>query len=397
MRIGFIIGKEDDDNVRKSSMKLLPGIPDEFKNEKGVVDIDVAVPYFISLNYNVDVDIIKPGEMTKKRLLNNDINFCIGFDLITAAYNHGSKVYNLANHVFRNWKSFNIYPSWKLQNFIYEKGSYLKKLEKAGIPVAPTIDFKGGRVTKKRVSALIDQIQKKGWEQFIIKPQGGAWSDGIVKLSTEEVSEDPKILTGYFKQYKFKSYVIQEVMKGFAKFWEIRLFWYNGKFAYAIANKAPPATGADEIVAKKLPSQVAACKKIGRKLLKLLPKVGGKGHNKPPVILRTDFGCCQGNTLDKNKYFLNEMELQACNWFTRHTPYPVLEKASAAFVKKSRELSGKKISKVKKPRKSTRRPKKASRKRSKVKKPRRSNRRPKKASRKRSKRVKKSKKRRSKK
>ena len=63
-------------------------------------------------------------------------------------------------------------------------------------------------------------------------------------------------------------------------------------------------------------------------------------------MIRTDFGCCQGNSMDKTKYFLNEFELQAANYFARHTPFPVVEKGSKAFVKTFEEMTGEKLRKL---------------------------------------------------
>ena len=68
-----------------------------------------------------------------------------------------------------------------------------------------------------------------------------------------------------------------------------------------------------KLYAKRPPkAQVEICKKIAKKIFPLLPKIEYHGKTAPPLAIRTDFGCCRGNTLDKNKYFLNEFELTSC-------------------------------------------------------------------------------------
>ena len=64
----------------------------------------------------------------------------------------------------------------------------------------------------------------------------------------------------------FLDLFFQEALRGFSKFWEYRLFYLNGKFAYAIGNKAPVSTGHNELIAKKIDKKkVNKLKRIGNK------------------------------------------------------------------------------------------------------------------------------------
>ena len=243
MRLGFIVGKDDDTVPR--NRKALKDIPKKYLVD-GKLNIDVAVPFILKSKYpDVEIDIIKGHEITLKRLKQNDVNFLIGMDLINL-WHEDSKRYKKVKRIFKNPKS-KIIPNWKLQNFIYQKGDYSKKFEKNGIPVAPAILVK----KKRNVKTVINQIKRRGWKSFIIKPYLSAFSIGFEKLNTEDVINDPKILKTYFKENKdFPGFIIQEALRGFSKFWEVRVFFINGKFSYAIGNKAAVATGHKEQIAK---------------------------------------------------------------------------------------------------------------------------------------------------
>ena len=46
--------------------------------------------------------------------------------------------YDIIQKIFKNSRKYNIHPSWRVQNFINQKGKYLRHLERKGIPIAPT-------------------------------------------------------------------------------------------------------------------------------------------------------------------------------------------------------------------------------------------------------------------
>ncbi|HIB77690.1 MAG TPA: hypothetical protein EYO58_08795 [Flavobacteriales bacterium] len=254
VRIGFIIGKDGEDVIH--SVKNFKEVPNKYRYGNKI-DIDVAIPYYIKKHYAVTIDIIKPNEVTKKRLLKNDLNFCIGFDIITAKWlkDDFPGIEKRVVSIFKESKKYKVYPSWKLQNFVYRKGSYLQQFAKSGIPIAPTILIRSkGTFGISRVKRIVKKIEKAGWDRFVIKPELGAGSFGFRNMSVEEIRRNPKKLLDYLiEHYKvFPGFILQQAMDGFTKFWELRLWWYNGKFAYAIANKAAVATGKDEIISKTL-------------------------------------------------------------------------------------------------------------------------------------------------
>ena len=83
IKIGFIYGKAGEDLI-KNTFKFRE-VPEELRHgkDKKDIDVDVAIPYWIAKNYNVVVDVINPYHITEERLRENDINYCLGFDIIT--------------------------------------------------------------------------------------------------------------------------------------------------------------------------------------------------------------------------------------------------------------------------------------------------------------------------
>ena len=330
MKLGFLIGR-DDDNVSKKNFKHIP----KRYLIKNKLNVDVAIPYEIKRKYpDVKIDLIKSKNVTLKRLKKNDLNFTLGFNLVEIS-RISDKRENKIRKIFKNPKS-KVIPEWKLQDFIYQKGDYLKYFGRMGIPITPLIVVK----KEKNIKKIINQIKRKKWKDFIIKPYFSGDSIGFIKLNTKEVEENPRLLKDYFKEYGyFPGFVFQEALRGFSKFWEYRLFYLNGKFSYAIGNKAPVSTGHNEMIAKTVPKKkIAKLKRIGNKIMRIVPHIKLKGKKIPPAFIRMDFGCCLGNTLNKNKYFLNEIEDQSSNYFTRHTKYPVIEKYAEAYYKYADKL-----------------------------------------------------------
>ena len=83
-KIGFLIGKWGEDPIKKKHIKDFKEVPDHHRWKGDNIDVEVAIAYYIKRHYCVEIDIIEPDEVTKKRLLENDLNFCTGFDIITA-------------------------------------------------------------------------------------------------------------------------------------------------------------------------------------------------------------------------------------------------------------------------------------------------------------------------
>jgi len=340
VKIGFIYGKEEDDDNIKYNKAFYKSLKNKYLNGNNV-NVDVAIPYYISQKYDVEVDIIGPNDITMNRLKQNDINFLIGYDLVTE-FNSDTIRYRKIRKIFESASS-KVWPRWKTQNFIYNKGDYAKYLEKKGIPVAPAVQVKKIPKTQKEFETLFKKLKKTDWESIIAKPELSGWSIGIEKIDLQDLSV--KRLKKYFKDYRdYPRFIFQQALRGFAKKWEIRLFYLNGKFKYAIGNKAAIATGKDETVTHNPPKKdLDRVIKIGNKIMKLFPKTIIKGKKVEPTMVRMDFGCCLNNSLDSKDYFLNEIENQAANYFAKHVRLDLVPEYSKAFIKTTEQVMGKKI------------------------------------------------------
>eukprot|EP00420_Gonyaulax_spinifera_P039362 CAMPEP_0197888814 /NCGR_PEP_ID=MMETSP1439-20131203/22184_1 /TAXON_ID=66791 /ORGANISM="Gonyaulax spinifera, Strain CCMP409" /LENGTH=172 /DNA_ID=CAMNT_0043508739 /DNA_START=30 /DNA_END=545 /DNA_ORIENTATION=- len=170
----------------------------------------------------------------------------------------------------------------------------MKACTDAGVPMAPTIFAMKG---EREPAALLQEIKERGWKCFVMKQSMMAFSLGFRKLTVEECEKDPKILKEYFEEYEdCPEYVVQEAIEGFTRNWETRVFWFNGEFLYAIANRAAVSTedGQEVIVTgDDIPSEfLENAKRIGKEALKALPQL--KAPNGQPVgmtLIRTDIGC----------------------------------------------------------------------------------------------------------
>merc|ERR550525_1498338 len=219
----------------------------------------------------------------------------------------------------------------------------------AGIHRARTIFAHKGQ---RNPAKLLKQIQARGWKMFVMKQSYMAFCLGFMKLSVAKCEKNPKILEDYFEEHaNCPEYVVQEAIEGFTRNWETRVFWFNGEFLYAIANKAAVSTedGQEVIVTgDDIPEEfLENAKRIGRKALEALPQL--KAPNGQPVgmtLIRTDVGCSDSPIHDKGydwdpsskTFFLNEIEYGGTTYFIRHLKFDAVPKWAELYVEKSREV-----------------------------------------------------------
>merc|ERR1711976_722308 len=116
------------------------------------------------------------------------------------------------------------------------KSDYMKRATDLGLPVAPTIYApKEGR----NPQALLKEIQARGWKTFLIKQSYSCGSIGLKKMQVADCEANLQLLQDYFDEYAdCPEYIVQEFIEGFTRNWEVRCFWFNGEFLYAIGNRA---------------------------------------------------------------------------------------------------------------------------------------------------------------
>uniref|UniRef100_A0A7S1M5E7 ATP-grasp domain-containing protein n=1 Tax=Alexandrium catenella TaxID=2925 RepID=A0A7S1M5E7_ALECA len=364
IKVGFLIGKDTDlveDAKYVGDSAFLADLPDKYRVDpeskeylknceegtKGFAHADVAIPWYIHKHFDdIEVDMIFPEDITMKRLRSNLVNFVIGYDVINSVF-EGPERYDQMTRMFK--ACGNVMPSWKVQDFIYYKSKYMQACIDSGVPMAPTIfSFKGQRTP----AGLLKQIKARGWKTFVMKQSMMAFSLGFKKLTVEECEKDPKILRQYFKDFPdCPEYVVQEAIEGFTRNWETRVFWYNGEFLYAIANKAAVSTedGQEQIVTgDDIPDEfLENAKRIGSEALKVLPQLTTpNGHPVPMTLIRTDIGCSDSQVHDKDTnwdpnsktFFLNEIEYGGTTYFIRHLKFDAMPMWAELYVKKTREI-----------------------------------------------------------
>jgi hypothetical protein len=370
IRVGFLVGK-DTDIVEESPGKgdpkypgdasFLADLPDKYRVDpeskeyvknckrgtKGQAHADVAIPWYMHKNCkDIKVDIIFPEDITEKRLKSNLCNFIVGYDIINTVF-EGPKRQKAMTNVFK--KCPNIMPPWEVQDFIYTKSIYMQKCLDAGVPMAPTIfSLKG----KRSPYGLLNVIKERGWRTFVMKQSYMAFSLGFKKLTVDECEKDPSILKTYFSDFEScPEYIVQEAIPGFVTNWETRVFWFNGEFLYAIANKAAVSTedGQERIVTgDDIPSEfLENAKRIGKEALKVLPQL--KTPNGKPIemtLIRTDIGCSDTQIYDKSTnwdpskktFFLNEIEYGGTTYFIRHLKFDAIPMWSNLYAEKARQI-----------------------------------------------------------
>ena len=137
----------------------------------------------------------------------------------------------------------------------------------------------------------------------------------------------------------YKEFIVQELITGFQKYGEIKMFWINNNYSYAVNTID---RGPDNYKVKMIKDEniLDECKKIGEKAINLVPPIIVNKKRVKPVMLRTDFTCCLNNDEDKKKYFLNEIEHQDAGSYVnfKSTTYPYVTVMADSFVKKAEEL-----------------------------------------------------------
>jgi len=371
MKIGIISWKQGggtNDYVlpdsKKSWLKPLKIVQ---KGEyQGKIPFEKALIAYLEHKYK-DVKIMYLNQFDEKKLKQNDINFCVSLNLLYA-WEKGNKEYQRVLKIMKNPK-INIYPNLKEQNFLFNKGDYLQYYENKGIPIAPTFVIKGDRNIKR----LISKVEDRKWKSFVLKPHNAYANIGIGKFDVDDLNVKEQVSKYLQKHKKFPGFVCQEVMDGFAKFWEVKSFWINGKFKYYIAMKASGEVFSESKIYSDIdnprdfgrisPSLLKDLKKMGKKIVQYFPKDLNQYSN-PPLYLRIDFGCCAGNKLDGKKYFLNEIEYAGCAIFSEESGMKKFtEMWGDAYYKKAKEfLPIKTTKKTKRKKRSKKRNKKTKRK-----------------------------------
>jgi len=320
------------------------------------VPVDVALGIYIKSIYpDVIVDLIRPEEISISRFAENDIVFLMQYDLLEA--------YHLDRSNFEKFKkvlekSNNVYPPYDYQKFINNKCYYYDYLEKHNIPIAPThcIDIKGfNRNPDTYIENLLEDIEKIGWDSFIIKPVYGQESFGFGKFInvSENIRKIKTQLLNYFKKFadKYKGFIVQKYIAGFDKGkMEARMYFINGKYLFCMATSGltwsttmretrPVQEGGTFKISD---TEWSYIKHLAKKVMKTLPTFNLK-EGKNSIITRIDIG--SGLEEVPFSFFVNEVEF-APAFFIERQDEPVIQNIGDVLVKTAEEYKNHKKIKV---------------------------------------------------
>ena len=207
------------------------------------------------------------------------------------------------------------------------------------IPITPSIILENSTI-----DAILNNTTKNKWKQFILKPIGSTSKSGFKLFKLNDKFIRDKIDNYLQENSHYSKYICQEYISGFKTFGEIRIYWINGQYSYAV-NTLDIGAEYDMIVNPvKDKNRLEKCKDIGKKVINNIPKIIIKGTEVKPVMNRTDFACCLNNSkIEYNKYYLNEIEHQDAGTFTNipfheSIKYPIVSILADNFVKKAYEL-----------------------------------------------------------
>lgn len=368
IRLGLICGKEFDFVDTPGSMvdtSFLADLPQAYRkradkprqfwpgmsqDNADYISIDVAIAWYIQKHYSdIEVDFIFPEDITVDRLKSNVCNFVIGYDAVDAICESQERMEEVYNAFKR---SGNILPSFEVQESVWLKSKYMQKALDEGIAIAPTIFAERG---SRRPDVLLQEIKARGWQTFIIKQSYACGSMGVTKLHVQDCEEKPEILEEYFQSWsECPEYIVQEFIEGFCRNWEVKLYWFNGQFQYAMGHKSAVAAGqkASMVTDEGLPQELLEqAKKFGKQALQALPQeTAPNGMPIEGALIRTDIGISDSQLHDKDyahwdgscqMLFLNEIELSACTWFCRALKWDSLPHWADLWVGKAREIAEK--------------------------------------------------------
>ena len=328
VKIGFVGGKLYEVVSLHPYRKWMDHLnPNDIEDE--CTEIEKA--YVASINHKYkDAECVFIDRFDERLLQKNDVNFLVGQNILNAFQNNKT-LYQKQLQIMKNPKN-NIYPPHKEQQFLFHKGKYHEYFMKRGIPMAPTFIIRKDR----NVNKIIQKIKNKGWKSFVLKPEYAYANIKVVKFDINENNLEKKVQKYLNETKKYPGWVCQETMIGFRKYWELKTFWINGEYKYHLAIIADVFDNEEQFgkAPKKLIDQI---KPMAKKIIKEFPKTKIKGKEIIPPMLRLDFGCCLGNTLDKSKYFFTEMEYCGCGTFVDYNP-TYLKFYTDVYYQKAKEI-----------------------------------------------------------
>jgi len=298
------------------------------------------------------IDYIRPKDISKERLAQNDINFLIIYDMLESFHidrTQGKRVYN--NFVNALRCSDNVFPNWELQEFICSKLIYYNTFKSVGIPIAPThtltldefneqiaVETKAGGTegAKDRViSKILSKIQSENWGKFIAKPVYGQESKACKTF--RPCANLLKMFTKYIiaTMKKYPGLIFQQFIAGFGESIdvpEVRTYWVGREYQfsmvatktkiYCLAEEGHKPIGRKQNGIMKLPkgADLSTLKSIALEVIDVLESkvmhTGLDGDRLPLLMTRVDMGLMRDGEF---KPWVNEVEYVPSYYVEDHT------------------------------------------------------------------------------
>jgi len=315
---------------------------------------DVSVGEYIKA-YHGDtftVDYIRPKEISKERLAQNDINFLIIYDLLESFHidrSRGKRVYHNFLDVVRG--SDNVFPNWELQEFIGSKLIYYNHFKSVGIPIVPTHTLTRDQFTEevaaesaaggaegasdRVILKILTKIRSENWGKFIAKPVLGQESKScktfrpcanLLKMFTKYVITTMK---------KYPGLIFQKFIAGFGESTdvpEVRTYWVGKEYQfsmvatqtkiYCLAEEGHKPVGRKQNGMMKLPkgADLTTLKNIALKVIDVLQTkvshITSDGSPLPLLMTRVDMGVMRDGEF---KPWVNEVEYVPSYYVEDHT------------------------------------------------------------------------------
>jgi hypothetical protein len=180
--------------------------------------------------------------------------------------------------------------------------SYLAELERAGVPIIPTVWFRRGDSAD-----LSDVMEKQGWNDVVVKPAVSASSFRTERFSDRTVEPGNRFLSALLGE---RDAMVQKYMTAVEGEGEQAIVWIDGAFTHAV-RKSPRFSDGVEQVSEALPVAHEAAV-VARKALACV--------NEKLLYARVDL--VRDNS---GKYVLSELELIEPSLFLLQFP-PALER-----------------------------------------------------------------------
>jgi len=176
-----------------------------------------------------EIDFMKMEDITAQRLARNHLTFDFWGDYCIAIGEGKRALARRLTAVQKDCHNTRFYPEWDYFDWITHKSHYMKALQKADIPIIPTIFLDSGFEAR----SVLKKIVGRGWDKFLAKVGYCSYFGmGVLHGKTQELVDDIEPMLKYQKDNKcHQEFLIQPyVLKPNGDvFDEIRNFFIEGE------------------------------------------------------------------------------------------------------------------------------------------------------------------------